>query len=388
MTVLTRPASNPNESMTQGLAGPGALQSGASMPPGYAALLEDIKNRVRRAQVRAAVAGNRELLCLYWEIGHEIVARQRRDGWGARIIDCLAADLQRVFPGIKGFSRTNIQRMRAFYSAYAAENEIVPQAVGQLDSAVIPSAVADIPWGHNVVLLEKLKDNAKRLWYAHKTVQHGWSRAVLVHQIESDLFGREGQAVTNFSETLPVSQSDLAQQTVKDPYVFDFLTLADDAQERELERGLLEHLRDFMLELGVGFAFVGSQYHLEISGKDYYLDLLFYHLKLRAFVVIDLKVEEFKPEFAGKMNFYLSAVDERLRHPDDHSSIGIILCKARDRITVEYSLRDTRKPIGVSKYKLTATLPSTLQSSLPTVEQLEEELKGPEARTEGPDNDL
>ncbi len=218
MTVLTRAASNSNESGTQGLARRVPLQSSAAIPPGYRDLLEDIKNRVRRAQVRAAVAGNRELLCLYWEIGHEIVTRQRRDGWGARVIDCLAADLQKVFPGIRGFSRTNIHRMRAFYSAYAGENEIVPQAVGQLESAGVPSAVAHIPWGHNVVLLEKLKDNAKRLWYAHKTVQHGWSRAVLVHHIESNLFGREGQAVTNFSETLPVCQSDLAQQTVKDPY--------------------------------------------------------------------------------------------------------------------------------------------------------------------------
>ena len=196
-----------------------------------------------------------------------------------------------------------------------------------------------------------------------------------MHQIELDLYSREGKALTNFSETLPPAQSDLAQQILKDPYVFDFLTLADEARERELQRGLLEHLRGFMLELGVGFAFVGSQYHLEVEGKDYYIDLLFYHLKLRAFVVIDLKVEEFKPEFAGKMNFYLSAVDDRLRHADDQSSIGIILCKARDRVTVEYALRDTRKPIGVSEYRLTKSLPRELASNFPTIEQLEEELK-------------
>jgi predicted nuclease of restriction endonuclease-like (RecB) superfamily len=233
------------------------------------------------------------------------------------------------------------------------------------------------------VLLEKLKDRSKRLWYAHKALQHGWSRAVLVHQIELDLYGREGQAITNFAETLPAPQSDLAQQTLKDPYIFDFLTLADEARERELQRGLVEHLRDFMLELGVGFAFVGSQYHFEVEGKDYFIDLLFYHLKLRAFVVIDLKVEEFKPEHAGKMNFYLSAVDDLLRHVDDRSSIGIILCKARDKVTVEYTLRDTRKPIGVSQYQLTRALPQELQSSLPTIEQLEEELKSvkPERET-------
>ena len=208
---------------------------------------------------------------------------------------------------------------------------------------------------------------------------------MLVHQIELDLYGREGRAITNFAETLPPPQSDLAQQVLKDPYVFDFLTLADDARERELERDLLEHLRDFMLELGVGFAFVGSQYHLEVDEKDYYIDLLFYHLNLRAYVAIDLKVEEFKPEFAGKMNFYLSAIDDRLRHPDDQSSIGIILCKARDKVTVEYALRDTRKPIGVSKYRLTSALPKELKSSLPTIEQLEEELKAASPKSLNPE---
>jgi predicted nuclease of restriction endonuclease-like (RecB) superfamily len=241
----------------------------------------------------------------------------------------------------------------------------------------------EIPWGHNLQLLGKLKDPRQRLWYAQKTVQHAWSRAILVHQIELDLFGREGKAITNFPLTLPAPQSDLAQQTLKDPYVFDFLTLAEEARERDLERGLLEHLRDFMLELGVGFAFVGNQYHLEIDGKDYYIDLLFYHLKLRAFAVIDLKVEEFKPEFAGKMSFYLSAVDDLLRHRDDQSSIGIILCKSRGNVTVEYALRDTHKPIGVSEYRLTDALPQELRPSLPTIEELEEGLKGMEPK-DGP----
>ncbi len=369
-----------------------------ALPAGYARLLEDIKDRIRHAQVRAAVAANRELIRLYWDIGREIVQRQEQEGWGTGVINRLAADLQASFPGQAGFSRTNIHRMRAFYVTYAAtapdvpkavgqsSGEIVPQGVGQFpdagrtpilpasDRASLPQAVAEIPWGHNVVLLEKLKDSRTRLWYAEKALHHGWSRAVLVHQIELNLCAREGRAMTNFDQTLPAPQSDLAQQTLKDPYVFDFLTLAEEARERELERGLLEHLRDFMLELGVGFAFVGSQYHLEIDGKDYYLDLLFYHLKLRAFVVIDLKVEEFKPEFAGKMNFYLSAVDDRLRQSDDRASIGIILCKAREKVTVEYALRDTRKPIGVSEYRLTAALPQELRSSLPTVEEFEAEL--------------
>ena len=346
----------------------------ASLPPGYGRLLEDLKDRIRRAQVRAAVAASRELIRLYWDVGREIVRRQTEEGWGKGVVNCLAADIQQAFPGIEGFSARNVRRMRAFYLAYAPEVAILPQLVAQFESGDLPQAVAEIPWGHNSVLLDKLGSPAERLWYAEKVVQHGWSRAVLVHQIELDLYGREGQAITNFSETLPPVQSDLAQQVLKDPYVFDFLTLADEARERELERNLLEHLRDFMLELGVGFAFVGSQYHLEIDEKDYYIDLLFYHLKLRAYVAIDLKVEEFKPEFAGKMNFYLSAMDDRLRHADDRPSIGIILCKARNRVTVEYALRDTRKPIGVSKYRLTAALPKALQSSLPTIQQLEKEL--------------
>lgn len=386
LASLPQPAAQP---------APGPL---SSLPPGYAELLEDLKDRIRRAQVRAAVGASRELIRLYWDIGREIMQRQGQEGWGAKVIDRLAADLQKAFPGQAGFSRANIHRMRAFYLAYTKELTIVPQPVRQFvptvvaqpvrqlphepaaiasapDGVNLPQAVAEIPWGHNIVLLQKLKDPKQRLWYARKTVQHGWSRAVLVHQIDLDLYGREGRAITNFSETLPAPQSDLAQQALKDPYVFDFLTLTGEARERELQRGLLAHLRDFMLELGVGFAFVGSQYHLEIGGKDYYIDLLFYHLKLRVYVVIDLKVEEFKPEFAGKMNFYLSAVDDRLRHPDDRSSIGIILCKARDRVTVEYALRDAGKPIGVSEYRLTEALPPELKSSLPTIEQLQEELR-------------
>jgi predicted nuclease of restriction endonuclease-like (RecB) superfamily len=371
MTAKKRTAAIAQHSRTQP-----APESHLSLPAGYAELLENLKGRIRQAQVRAAVAVNRELICLYWEIGREIVHRQEREGWGTKVIDRLADDIQKVFPGIEGFSARNIKRMRAFYSAYTPKEVIVPQAVAQLDGACLPQFVAEIPWGHNAVLLEKLKQTQQRVWYAEKVVQHGWSRAVLVHQIELDLYAREGRAITNFHDTLPPVQSDLAQQILKDPYVFDFLTLADEARERELHDGLLEHLRDFMIELGVGFAFVGSQYHLEVGDQDYYIDLLFYHLRLRAFVAIDLKVKEFKPEFAGKMNFYLSAIDDRLRHADDQSSIGIILCKVRDKVTVEYALRDTRKPIGVSEYRLTKALPKDLKSSLPTIEQLEKELSG------------
>ena len=345
------------------------------MPPGYAELLEDLKDRIRRVQVRAAVAASRELIRLYWDIGREIVQRQEQEGWGKGIVQQLSADLHREFPGIAGFSPQNIWYMRAFYLAWTEDVAKLQQPVGELDGQNVPQVVGEIPWGHNLQLLGKLKNPRQRLWYAQKTVQHGWSRAVLVHQIELNLYGREGQALTNFPDTLPPPQSDLAQQTLKDPYVFDFLTLADKAREHELQRGLLEHLRDFMLELGVGFAFVGSQYHLDVDGKDYYIDLLFYHLKLRSYMVIELKVEEFKPEFAGKMNFYLSAVDDLLRHADDQPSIGIILCKVRNKVTVEYALRDTRKPIGISEYRLTEILPQELQSSLPTIKQLEEELR-------------
>jgi predicted nuclease of restriction endonuclease-like (RecB) superfamily len=379
----------------------------APLPSGYVELLEDLKNRIQRTQVRAATAASRELIRLYWDIGREIVQRQEQEGWGSKVIDHLAADLQKAFPGMAGFSRANIHRMRAFYLAYTKELTIVSQPARQLAAEIVvqparqlggqpaaiarvpdginlPQAAAEIPWYHNVVLIEKIKRPTERLWYAQKVVQHGWSRAVLVHQIELDLYGREGKAVNNFSETLPPVQSDLAQQILKDPYVFDFLTLTNDARERELHDGLLEHLRDFMIELGVGFAFVGSQYHLEVGDQDYYIDLLFYHLRLRAFVAIDLKVKEFKPEFAGKMNFYLSAVDDQLRHADDHPTIGMILCKTRNRVTAEYALRDMHKPIGVSEYQLTKALPEELKSNLPTVEQLEAELQ--HLKLEAPSN--
>ena len=346
------------------------------LPPGYIELLEEIKDRIRHAQIRAAVGASRELIRLYWDIGREIVQRQEREGWGKGIVDCLAADIQRAFPGIEGFSPRNVWRMCAFCLAYTQEVANLTQPVSDLDGRNLPQVVGEIPWGHNIVLFQQIKDPRQRLWYAQKSLQHGWSRATLVHQIELDLYGREGRAITNFPLTLPAPQSDLAQQALKDPYVFDFLTLAGEARERDLERGLLEHLRDFMLELGVGFAFVGSQYHIVVDGKDYFIDLLFYHLTLRAFAVIDLKVEEFKPEFAGKMSFYLSAVDDLLRHPDDQSSIGIILCKSRGKVTAEYALRDTQKPIGVSEYRLTDALPQELKRSLPTIEALEEELKG------------
>jgi predicted nuclease of restriction endonuclease-like (RecB) superfamily len=300
---------------------------------------------------------------LYWQIGQEIRERQKQYGWGAKVVQRLAADLKAAFPGIEGFSRTNLLYMRAFAEAYP-DTAIVHQLVDN----------SPLPWRHYVSILDKVKDAEQRVWYIRAAHEHGWSRAILEYQIETDLYGRQGKSVNNFSRTLPPSTSDLAQQILKDPYNFDFLTLGPDAHERHLESGLLEHLRAFLLEMGAGFSFVGSQYHLEVSGKDYYLDLLFYHLKLRCFVVVDLKMGEFLPEYSGKMNFYLAVVDDLLRHESDTPSIGLILCKSRDHLTVEYALRNMAAPIGVSAFQVTDALPDSFVGSLPTVQQLESEL--------------
>jgi predicted nuclease of restriction endonuclease-like (RecB) superfamily len=319
----------------------------------YAILLAALKDRIRTARLRAAIAVNRELILLYWGIGREILARMSAEGWGSKVVQRLAKDLRRDFPDMAGLSPRNLSYMRAFAEAYP-------------DQEVVQQVVAQLPWSHNLKLLEGLKDRDERLWYAGQTVAHGWSRAVLVHQIDSGLIRRQGKAITNFDGTLPKPQSDLARELMKDPYDFEFLGLADDLAERELERGLLEHLRSLILELGKGFAFVGSQYHIEVGGQDYYLDLLFYHLRLRCFVVIDLKIDDFKPEYAGKMNFYLAAVDDLLRHGSDAPSIGMILCKGKNDVVVEYALRDTAKPIGVAGYRVSTELPQRLESDLPT----------------------
>ena len=333
-----------------------------TLPGNYPEFLKSLKARIQQSQTRAALAVSQELIGLYWEIGRDLETAISSQNWGAKVLEQLALDLQASFPGIEGFSRRNLYRMRAFYLAYRDETEIVPQAV------------APIPWGHNAVLLEKLKSPEQRLWYARQTLEQGWSRNVLTLQIDSKLFERQGKAESNFARTLPPPQSDLAQQILKDPFNFDFLTLGKDAHERELEKGLLEHLRAFMLELGTGFALVGTQYHLVVSEKDYYLDMLFYHLKLRCFVVIDLKMGEFKPEYAGKMNFYLAAVDDLLRHPGDNPSIGLILCRDKDNLTIEYALRNVGTPIGISEFTLTEALPKEFSANLPTVEQLESAL--------------
>jgi predicted nuclease of restriction endonuclease-like (RecB) superfamily len=351
-------------------------QGVAQLPPSYAAVLEDIKKHIRTAQFRAASASSRELIELYWYIGRSIVERQKVEGWGRSIVERLASDLQKTFPGMAGFSPLNVWRMRAFYLAWTEDLQKLSQPVTESEAKKLSRLVTEIPWGHNIVLVHRVKDPLARIWYGRMTVERGWSRDILVAQIESRLHDREGKALTNFRATLPAPQSDLAQQALKDPYVFDFLTLGMDARERELEQGLLDHIQKFMLEMGVGFAFVGRQVHLEVGGEDYYLDLLFYHLKLRCYVVIDLKIGGFKPEYAGKMNFYLSAVDDRLRHAADKPTIGLLLCKEKDKITVEYALRDMKKPIGVAQWRtrLIESLPKRLQGRLPTVEEIEKEL--------------
>jgi predicted nuclease of restriction endonuclease-like (RecB) superfamily len=329
---------------------------------GYDDFLQELKEHIRSTQLRAALTVNRELVLLYWQIGCEIITRQQQQGWGAKVIERLAKDLKTAFPDMKGFSARNLKYMRTFAEVYP-------------DEQIVQQTAALIPWFHNCVILDKVKNNFEREWYVQKTIENGWSRNILVHQIESGLYHRQGKATTNFENTLPKPQSELAQQLLKDPYNFDFLSLGKEALERDLEKALIKHIRDFLLELGVGFAFVGSQYHLEVGNQDFYIDLLFYHLHLRCYVVIDLKIEDFKPEFSGKMSFYVSAVDDLLRHPDDRPTIGIILCKTKNQTIVEYALREMNKPIGVSTYQLRDTLPEQLQGSLPTIEQLEAELE-------------
>jgi predicted nuclease of restriction endonuclease-like (RecB) superfamily len=362
----------------------------------YAGLLADIKQRIRTAQVRTAMAGNASMLMLYWEIGGVLAERQKIEGWGAAVLPRLATDLHNDLPEVKGFSARNLRLMIQFFAEYPAFGPIWQRAVAKLsddstggkkglppvtqlpaefaDVQIWQRAVAQLTWAHNVILIQKVKDLPTRLWYARQAFEHGWSRDVLSLQIQSRAHERHGKAVTNFQRTLPPPQSDLASQLLKDPYVFDFLTLEKPFHERELETGLLRHLQNFLVELGTGFAFVGRQVHMEVGDNDFYIDLLFYHLKLRCFVVIDLKVGSFKAEYAGKMNFYLNAVDDRMKHASDQRSIGLILCEEKNKIVAEYALRGMDKAIGVSDYELTRALPKKLQSALPSIAQLEKEL--------------
>jgi predicted nuclease of restriction endonuclease-like (RecB) superfamily len=327
-------------------------------PSGYPELLQELKRRIRSAQVRAALAVNRELVLLYWSIGRDILARQQAEGWGAKVIERLAHDLQAEFPGIEGFSPRSLKYMRSFAGAWPEES-------------IVQQVAAQLPWGHHMVLLDRAKDAPTRLWYLRAAIDQGWSRNILVHMIKGGIHDREGKALTNFQRTLPPEGSDMAEQILRDPYNFDFLTLADDFKERQLERGLLIHLRDLLLELGRGFAFVGSQVPLMVGDETFYLDLLFYHLRLHAYIVIELKTGHFKPEYAGKLNFYLSVADDLIRTPLDGPTLGLLLCEGRNRAVVEYALRDVAKPIGVSTYRVTRELPAPLREDLPSIEDLE-----------------
>lgn len=355
----------------------------------YASLLGDIKARINGAQRRAVLAVNAELLRLYWAIGQLIDARQSEEGWGSAVIPRLAIDLHNELPEQKGFSQRNIKRMLAFYRAYPdAINTAtkVPQAVAQMTkSEKVPQPVAllaatdalwQIGWGHHALLLEKVKDPNTRRWYITQAASQGWGRDTLAGMLSSQAHARQGAAVSNFVHRLPAPQSELVQQALKDPYIFDFLTLEGSFHERELEVGLVRHLEKFLLELGAGFAFVGRQYRIEVAGEDYYLDLLFYHLKLRSYVVVELKRGEFKPEYAGKLNFYCNLVDDQLRHPSDAATIGLMLCQSKNKVLAEYALRGIDKPMGVANYDFTRALPESLQSTLPTIEDIEAQMQG------------
>ncbi|MDD4978574.1 MAG: PDDEXK nuclease domain-containing protein [Gallionella sp.] len=332
-------------------------------PEGYADWLADLKARIHSAQQRATLAVNRELVLLYWQIGRDILARQSAQGWGAKVIERLAQDLRAAFPDMKGFSPRNLKYMRAFAEAWP-------------DAEFVQAVLAQLPWYHQLALLDKLPGPETRRWYAAKAIEHNWSRNILVMQIETRLLERSGTATTNFETSLPKPQSDLARESLKDPYRFDFLGLTDEAQEREIELALVKHVTDFLLELGAGFAFVGRQVLLDVGGDEYFIDLLFYHLKLRCYVVIELKGGKFKPEHLGQLSFYLTAVDEQVKHPQDNPTIGLLLCRSKNKVVAEYALRTNAQPLGVAEYKLLESLPAELQTSLPSIEQIERELAG------------
>jgi predicted nuclease of restriction endonuclease-like (RecB) superfamily len=329
----------------------------------YTQFLENIKKDIQQSQLRAALAVNRELLLLYWRIGKELTEKIDREGWGSKTIATLATDLARSFPNLSGFSARNLVYMRKFAETYPDPN--------------YAAAAAQIPWGHNMVIMDKVENDEKRVWYVHKCLENGWSRSVLTLWIESDLYGRQGKAITNFKITLPEIHSDLAQQTLKDPYNFSFLTITEKAKEQEIEQGLIDHIQHFLVELGKGFAYLGRQYHLEVSNKDFYIDLLFYHIDLRCFVVVELKAGEFEPKDAGQLNFYLTVIDKTLKKKEDNPTIGILLVKTKDNLIAEYALQDIKKPMGIAGYttELISSLPKEFTSSLPTVEELEAEFE-------------
>ncbi len=339
------------------------------LPENYAEMLDEIKHRIQTERIRVVMSANSAMVLLYWDIGRLILERQKNEGWGAKVIDRLSADLRQTYPDMSGLSPRNLKYMRTFAAAWP-------------DRQIVQRVAAQIPWFHNCMLLDKVSTPRTRIWYAKQAHKEGWSRNVLVLQIESHLYDRQGKAIHNFALTLPPTDSDMASQVFKDPYLFDFLGTADPRREREVEQALVDNIQRFLLELGAGFAFVGRQVHLEFATQDFYLDLLFYHLKLRCYVVVELKAVPFDPGFAGVMNLYLSAVDDLLRHPDDKPSIGLLLCRTKNKLVVEYALRGLNKPIGVAEWetRIVKRLPEELQGSLPTVEEIEAEMASKERR--------
>ena len=331
------------------------------LPADYATWLMELKTRIHSAQQRATLAVNRELVLLYWQIGRDILDRQGREGWGTKVIERLAQDLRNAFPEMKGFSPRNLKYMRTFAEAWP-------------DGEFVQEVLALLPWYHQLALLDKLKSTDERRWYAAKAIEHSWSRNVLVIQIETRLLERQGQAVTNFPLALPKPQSDLARESLKDPYRFDFLGLSDQAQEREIEHALVKYVTEFLLELGAGFAYVGRQVLLTVGGEEFFIDLLFYHLKLRCFVVIELKAGVFKPEHLGQLGFYLTAIDRDMKSAHDNPTIGLLLCKTKNKVVAEYALGDKTQPMGIAEYRLVESLPAELQTSLPSIEQIEQAL--------------
>ena len=332
---------------------------------GYSDFFSAIKARFASVQLKAAVAVNTALLQFYWDLGAEIVSKQSQHAWGSGFLNQLSEDLSREFPDVKGFSRRNLELVRQWYRYWSDGPSIAQQPVSQLTA---------IPWGHNLAIIAKCKTHAEALYYVQQTQAHGWSRSVLTHQIESGLYQREGRALTNFAQTLPAPQSELAAQLLKDPYVFDFLSLTPEHTERELEKALIDHITQFLLELGAGFAYIGRQVPLNVGEREFFLDLLFYHARLHCYVVVELKTVDFEPEFAGKLNFYLKAVDEQMRSEGDAPTIGLLLCKSKDRLVAEYALSGIQKPLGLASYELSHTLPQALRDKLPSIEAIEAEL--------------
>lgn len=347
----------------------------SKLPITYTKVVEDLKSKIQQARMKAVLTANVQVLSIYSQIGAAIAEQENEQGWGAKVVEQLAKDLKNAFPDFKGLSPRNLRYMRDFVAAWPELSILQQPAATDNEPLILQHPVAKLPWGHCCVLLDKIKDGNERKFYAQKTVENGWSRNILINQIEAGLFQRQGQLQHNFHSTLPATQSDLAKELFKDPYKFDFFQLSEEAHERDLENALIDHITKFLLEMGKGFSYVGRQVHLEKGGQDYYIDLLLYHLKLHAYVVLELKVGDFKPEYAGKMNFYLSAIDDDYKTPDDKPTIGLILCKSKNKVTVEYALRNVNKPMGVAEYQLTQAIPKELKGDLPSIEALEQEME-------------